>query len=34
MKLVPLNSLFDIKYGNKFDLYKLDVSEKSKINFV
>lgn len=34
MKLVPLNSLFDIKYGNQFDLYKLDASEESKINFV
>ena len=34
MKLVPLNTLFDIEYGNQFDLYKLDVSESSKINFV
>ncbi|MFH1561825.1 MAG: restriction endonuclease subunit S [Nitrospirota bacterium] len=34
MKLVPLNSLFNIKYGNQFDLYKLDVSEESNINFV
>jgi len=34
MKLVPLNNLFDIKYGSQFDLYKLDVSEESKINFV
>jgi hypothetical protein len=34
MNLVPLNSLFYIKYGNQFDLYKLDVNEKSNINFV
>jgi len=34
MKLVPLNKIFDIQYGNQFDLYKLDSSSESKINFV
>ncbi|MBU1613560.1 restriction endonuclease subunit S [Patescibacteria group bacterium] len=34
MKLVPLNSIFDIEYGNQFDLYKLDVDFDSNINFV
>lgn len=34
MNLVPLNSIFDIQYGNQFDLYKLDSNEKSEINFV
>ena len=34
MKLVPLNTLFDIKYGNQFDLYKLDISDECEINFV
>jgi hypothetical protein len=34
MKLVELNTLFDIKYGNQFDLYKLDSDEYSDINFV
>lgn len=33
MKLVPLNSIFDIDYGNKFDLYKMDFDEP-KVNFV
>jgi Type I restriction modification DNA specificity domain len=32
-KLVPLKSLFDIRYGNKFDLYKLE-EEKGYIHFV
>ena len=34
MKLVPLDTLFDIQYGNKFDLYKLDRNANSNINFV
>ncbi|MBB6273564.1 hypothetical protein HDF26_004024 [Pedobacter cryoconitis] len=34
MKLVPLNTLFDVKYGNQFDLYKLESDEFSEINFV
>jgi len=34
MKLIPLNSLFNIKYGNQLDLYKLDSDDKSKIAFV
>jgi hypothetical protein len=33
MKLVPLNSIFDIEYGNQFDLYKMDF-EDPEINFV
>lgn len=33
MKLVPLNSIFDIEYGNQFDLYKMDF-ENPEINFV
>jgi len=34
MNLIPLNTIFDIQYGNQFDLYKLDSDEKSEINFV
>ncbi|MBL7214964.1 MAG: restriction endonuclease subunit S [Phycisphaerae bacterium] len=34
MKLIPLNSIFDIKYGNQLDLYKLDSNNESKIAFV
>ena len=34
MKLVPLNSIFDIKYGNQLDLYKLDSNDESEIAFV
>lgn len=34
MKLVELNTIFDIKYGNQFDLYKLENDEWSDINFV
>jgi len=34
MKLVPLNKIFNIQYGNQFDLYKLDINENSNINFV
>src|SRR3989344_9458430 len=33
MKLVPLNSIFDIEYGNQFDLYKMDF-EDPEISFV
>ncbi len=33
MKLVPLNSIFNIEYGNQFDLYKMDL-EDPEINFV
>lgn len=34
MKLVPLNTIFDIQYGNQFDLYKLDHDLSGDINFV
>lgn len=34
MKLVELNTIFDIKYGNQFDLYKLETDEWSDVNFV
>lgn len=34
MKLVPLNTIFDIQYGNQFDLYKLDIDADSGINFI
>lgn len=34
MNLVPLNKIFDIRYGNQFDLYKLEADEDSDINFV
>jgi hypothetical protein len=33
MKLVPLNAIFDIEYGNQFDLNKMEVKKKG-INFV
>lgn len=34
MKLVPLNTIFDVRYGNQFDLYKLDSDFDSDINFI
>ena len=36
MKIVPLNKLFDVEYGNKFDLNKMELLSKSAggINFV
>ncbi len=36
MKTVPLSQLFDVEYGNKFDLNKMEVSDKlaGGINFV
>ena len=34
MKLVTLNTLFEISYGNQFDLNKLDAFEDAEINFV
>jgi hypothetical protein len=35
MKLVPLNTKFDIKYGNQFDLSKMSVLEESGgVNFI
>jgi hypothetical protein len=34
MKLVPLDTLFDIKYGNQFDLNKLESDNESTVNFV
>lgn len=35
MNLVPLNKIFDVRYGNQFDLYKLETDENnSEINFV
>src|SRR3989338_7263415 len=33
MKLVPLNSIFDIEYGNQFDLYKMDLDDP-EISFI
>ncbi|MFQ3332181.1 MAG: hypothetical protein ACI84S_000366 [Thalassomonas sp.] len=34
MKLISLDSIFDIVYGNQFDLNKLDVVKDGEINFV
>jgi len=34
MKVIPLNEIFHIQYGNQFDLYKLETDETSDINFV
>src|SRR5882762_7385827 len=34
MNLVPLNEIFDIQYGNQFDLNKLEVIAEGEINFV
>jgi len=34
MKLVSLDTIFDIKYGNQFDLNKLESDRDSTINFV
>lgn len=34
MKLIELNKIFDIQYGNQFDLYKLETDEDGYINFV
>ena len=34
MKLVQLNTLFEIFYGNQFDLNKLDTTDNAEINFV
>jgi len=34
MSLVPLNTIFDVQYGNQLDLYKLDVNPGSNINFI
>jgi hypothetical protein len=34
MKLVPLDTIFDIQYGNQFDLNKLESDNESTINFV
>lgn len=35
MNLIPLNKIFDIRYGNQFDLYKLETDkDSSDINFV
>lgn len=36
MKLVPLNSLFDIEYGNKLDFIKMIKieNEKKGVNFI
>jgi hypothetical protein len=36
MKTIPLNRMFDVEYGNKFDLNKMDIASKSEggINFV
>lgn len=34
MRLVPLNTLFEIRYGNQFDLYRLASDRLGAINFV
>lgn len=34
MKLVKLNTLFDVKYGNKFDANKMKFVKDSDINFI
>jgi len=36
MKLVPLNTIFDVQYGNQFDLVKMSLTESREegINFV
>ena len=34
MNLIPLNEIFNIKYGNQLDLYRLDVDTNGEINFV
>src|SRR6185436_4824234 len=34
MKLVPLNKIFNIKYGNQFDFNKIEVGNQDDINFV
>ena len=37
MKLVPLNTLFNVKYGNSFDLNVLEICDKNspdKVNYV
>lgn len=34
MKLVPLNQIFDVTYGNKFDLNKMTKSNESSIAFI
>lgn len=34
MKLIPINEIFDIKYGNQFDISKMDILDSSEINFV
>lgn len=34
MKLISLNKIFKIEYGNQFDLNKLESDENSNINFV
>lgn len=34
MKLVPLDSLFTIEYGNQYDLNKMEIDPKAEINFI
>lgn len=34
MELIALNKIFNIQYGNQFDLYKLQIDDSSNINFV
>lgn len=36
MKLVPITDIFDIRYGNQFDLSKMEIliDESEGINFV
>ena len=34
MKLVRVDELFDVEYGNQFDLSKLEILGKGNINFV
>lgn len=34
MKLVPLNSIFDVEYGNQFDFRKMIPAEAAGVNFI
>ena len=34
MELVPLHSIFDIRYGNQFDFNKMEIGDDDGINFV
>ena len=34
MKTKPLNELFDVTYGNKFDFNKMEIATNGGVNFV